>query len=159
MRIIKALNRVEELFIGISILTVTIILFVNVVLRYIFSSSMTWVEEFTRYGIIWVTFVGSSVCVYKAMHLGIDSVLSAIFKKDNKFIASLVPFIGVAFSLLFTILATKMTMQVYEGNELSSTIGISMAYIYAAMPVGGCLMTIKYVERLLHVLLAKGGTS
>ena len=54
------LSKIEQYFIGILLLAIAFILFINVVLK-IFGSSLVWSEEVARYAIVWLTFVGSSV--------------------------------------------------------------------------------------------------
>ena len=41
---LKLINEIEEKFLIINLLFSTIIVFLNVVLRYIFSSSLSWVD-------------------------------------------------------------------------------------------------------------------
>ena len=45
---LKILNKIEDVFCAVSLLLTTLILFVNVVLRYVFSASTSWAEEMIR---------------------------------------------------------------------------------------------------------------
>ncbi|MFD1707887.1 TRAP transporter small permease [Siminovitchia sediminis] len=147
---LHVLNKIEEYFIGIGILIITLILFLNVVLRYVFNSSIEWAEEFTRYGVVWITFVGSSVCIYKGAHLGIDSLTTYLEKKGYTFHTIIIHAVALIFSLLFLFFSFNITMQVYESGQISPNLGIPMVYVYAAMPVGGALMSIRFIQQLLE---------
>ncbi|RYD06992.1 hypothetical protein N752_01485 [Desulforamulus aquiferis] len=68
----KALTAIEETVNGALLLSATLLLFINVILRYVFTSSTTWAEEAIRYAIVWVTFFGASLCARNKMHVGID---------------------------------------------------------------------------------------
>jgi TRAP-type C4-dicarboxylate transport system permease small subunit len=46
----------------------TIILFVQVVLRYVFSESLFWAEEAARFSMIWLVFVGSIIAAGIGAH-------------------------------------------------------------------------------------------
>ena len=59
-KIDKVLFGFEGYLTGLLLLGSTLLLFVNVFLRYVFHSSTTWAEEAIRYAIIWVTFIGSA---------------------------------------------------------------------------------------------------
>ena len=72
---LKILNKIEDVFCAVSLLLTTLILFVNVVLRYVFSASTSWAEEMIRYLMIWITFIGGSVCVRHSAHIRMDFLL------------------------------------------------------------------------------------
>ena len=57
----KILDRVEDVFCAASLLLTALVLFANVVLRYVFSASTSWAEELIRYLMIWITFIGGSI--------------------------------------------------------------------------------------------------
>lgn len=155
----KTLSKIEEYFIGIGVLVITLILFLNVVLRYVFNSSIEWSEEFTRYGVVWITFIGSSVCIYKGAHLGIDSFIVYLENKGLKFHKLIINFVALAFSLLFLFFSLKITLQVYHSGQVSPNLGIPMVYVYAAMPIGGALMSIRFMQLLLKDFFKKEGSS
>ena len=71
-KIDKVLFGFEGYLTGLLLLGSTLLLFVNVFLRYVFHSSTTWAEEAIRYAIICVTFIGNSICARRGSHVGID---------------------------------------------------------------------------------------
>lgn len=141
-------NKIGEYFIGIGILIITGILFTNVLLRYIFSTSIEWAEEITRYGIMWITFVGASICIYKGAHLGIDLVIDALEKRGFKFYTIIVDILATIFSIIFAILSWEMTVKIYETGQISSILGIPMYFVYAALPVSGVLMALRFIQQI-----------
>lgn len=148
-------KKFQEWFIGAGILIIAFILFMNVILRYLFGSSIEWAEEFTRYGIVWITFIGASVCIYKGAHLGIDSLLSMLSEKGSRFISTLVLLICTIFSIIFVVLSLTITLKVAETGQVSSTIGVPIYMIYGVMPFSGMLMTINYGAQLWDMLRNK----
>ena len=65
MPILRRLNEyshsLEELLIGGLLATASVILFANVVARYIFNWGGPWADELVRYEIVWMVFIGGSV--------------------------------------------------------------------------------------------------
>jgi len=55
-----------------------IIVFANVVARYIFDSAITESEELARYCFIWSVFIGAVLALEKNQHIGIDFVVKMI---------------------------------------------------------------------------------
>lgn len=148
-------KKIQEWFIGAGLLIIALILFINVILRYLFGSSIEWAEEFTRYGIVWITFIGASVCIYKGAHLGIDSLLSMLSEKGARYTSSIVVFICVIFSIIFVALSLTITLKVAETGQVSSTIGVPIYMIYGVMPLSGVLMTLNYGTQLWNIIRKK----
>lgn len=148
-------KKIQEWFIGAGLLIIALILFINVILRYIFGSSIEWAEEFTRYGIVWITFIGASVCIYKGAHLGIDSLLSMLSQRGSRIISTMVIFICVIFSIVFVILSLAITLKTAESAQVSSTIGVPIYLIYGIMPFSGILMTLNYSAQLWKIIRKK----
>src|SRR5699024_2027105 len=132
---LKFLIKIEEYFIGIGILAITVILFLNVVLRYVFNDSIEWAEEVTRYGIIWITFIGASVCIYKGAHLGIDTLILALEKRGIKALTFIVRILTIVFSIVFLIRSTHITMKLYGTDQLSSAMKLPMYLDYGYLRV------------------------
>lgn len=146
------LNKIEEIFISIVLLSATILLFINVITRYCFGFSFKWAEEITRYMIIWVTFIGSSVCVRKQKHVGIDALLMKCPMNISWILKLIILVIGILFSCVLTIYGWKLTGSVVASGQLSPAMMLPMYLVYIAIPVGGGLMIIRYFQVAFDVL-------
>jgi hypothetical protein len=49
-----------------------VLVFANVVSRYLFNFSIIWVEELTRYMMVWVGFIGSGLVLRFGAHIAVD---------------------------------------------------------------------------------------
>lgn len=150
------LSKIEQYFVGILLLAIAFLLFINVVLRF-FGSSLVWSEEVARYSIVWLTFIGSSVCVYKGAHIGVDAIMNVLSEKGKKILLLITILMSIVFTILFTYFSFVITKNVFTTNQVSSTIKVPMVYVYGAMPVGGILMLIRYIQEFSKQL--KGGES
>lgn len=144
--LLKLLDRAEQIFIGVGLLAITFLLFANVVFRYAFSSTLTWAEEASRYGIVWIVFIGASVCVYKGAHITVDAVTAGLNDQNKRRLGIAANLFCIAFSIAFTLLSMRLTLRVFEFGQLSSTLGIPMIYVYGAMPAGGALMSMRFAQ-------------
>ena len=70
----RLLKVVAVLLLGLMVLLV----FGNVVLRYVFNSGITVSEELSRWLFVWITFLGAIVAVKEHGHLGTDLVLTKL---------------------------------------------------------------------------------
>src|SRR5690625_7550199 len=91
----------EYILVILSIFTVVII-FSQVVLRYIFNSSLPWSEEIARYAFICLIYVGVSYGVKRQKHLSVD-VFIMIFNDKGKIIINMIAnFLLLVYALVIT---------------------------------------------------------
>ncbi|MEQ6390636.1 TRAP transporter small permease [Bacillaceae bacterium S4-13-58] len=151
----NTLKKAEEFVIAISLLGATLLLFVNIVLRNVFSSNPTWAEELIRYVMIWTTFIGASVCFRKGMHVGVDFLLElskGIYKKGLILFVNLASMSLMLFLIKYgwdLVLFTKQT------NQITPSLQIPLYYIYLAIPVGSLLSLIHLVIQTIQIVLKK----
>ena len=62
------------------------IMFVQVVFRYIFNSSLSWSEELVRYLFVWLVFWGGALALKDKMHIGVDFFIELFSEKHIKYI-------------------------------------------------------------------------
>ena len=55
-----------------------VMVFGNVVLRYVFNSGLDMADELSRFSFIWLTFLGSVIAVREGGHLGVDFVIQKV---------------------------------------------------------------------------------
>src|SRR5699024_6663970 len=122
-----------------------VIIFSQVVLRYIFSSSLPWSEEIARYAFIWLIYVGVSYGAKRQKHLSVD-VITMLFNDKCKIIMNMIA------NVLFLIFALVIT---YYGIDIvgritreSAALGIPMEYVYLALVVGMILTSIRLIQNI-----------
>lgn len=142
----KILSRFEEIFISIALLAVCILLFINVITRFVFGYSIIWAEELTRYVIIWITFIGGSYCVRERAHVGIDVLVVKLPDAARWKMELVLSLIGLVYCGTLVLIGWLLLQSVLQSGQISPTMMISMGWAYAAIPVGGLLMVIRYIQ-------------
>jgi TRAP-type mannitol/chloroaromatic compound transport system permease small subunit len=82
----------------VAIMTVIIIL--QVFMRYLFLYSLSWSEEVARYLMIWVSFLGASLALKYGFHIGVEFVINRVPEKMRGW-ANLMAKLGMLLSDLF----------------------------------------------------------
>ena len=77
--LLKKFNKFEEIVLVSSLVLNVIIIFMQVIMRYFFNTSLTWSEELSRYIFIWQVWLGSSIAFVDNQHIRVDLIFS-IFK-------------------------------------------------------------------------------
>jgi C4-dicarboxylate transporter, DctQ subunit len=92
-----ALHRVEELLIALILGVMTVLTFVQVVLRYGFNSGFIWALEADFYLFAWMVLLGISYCVRERAHIGVDAATRLLSPAPRRIFGLIV----VALTLLY----------------------------------------------------------
>ncbi|WP_121629860.1 TRAP transporter small permease [Tropicibacter alexandrii] len=99
----QAVNELEETLIALILGAMTIITFVNVVLRYGFNTGLTWGLEVTLFLFAWLVLFGISYAVKVTAHLGVDALVNVFPPHVRKTLA----LIAAALCLIYAVLLLK----------------------------------------------------
>lgn len=152
----KLLNGVRSVLYWISVssmMVMLLIIFFQVITRYLFGHSYEWSEETARFLFVWVVFLGSALIMGESGHLAVQ-MLPEHFK-GTAFGFLLEIFINVC-SYLFILLL------IVQGGKMTSTmtfqtapgLGISMSWIYAVIPFSGFLMLLYLIKDSIRIFKA-----
>lgn len=146
MKILRWLDEhLEEYILVILSVFTVVVIFSQVVLRYVFSSSLPWSEEIARYAFIWMIYVGVSYGVKKQKHLSVD-VITMLFEGKGRVIINMIA--NVLF-LLFALIITYYGIDIVGRiTRESAALEIPMEYVYLALVVGMILTTIRLVQNI-----------
>lgn len=96
-------DRVEEGLIAFFLGAMTLLTFINVVMRYLFNDNILWALELTVFMFAWMVLVGASYGVKKHFHIGVDVVINKAPPQVRKVLALLAVACCLAFAILMLI--------------------------------------------------------
>jgi len=149
------LSRLEEILIGLLIASASVILFANVVARYVLNSGIPWADEVVRYQIVWMVFLGGSVAARKGIHIGVDIVVKMAPPKIGRFILLIIHAIVIFFCGVLVYFGAELTAQTREFGQVSTALQAPMWIFQLAIPVGSALMAIRFGQQFFSVLLSE----
>lgn len=71
----RFINRLEEAVISILLTAMTLIVFAEVVMRFVFNSGLKWAQEATLYASAWMVLFGISYVLKLGGHIGVDALV------------------------------------------------------------------------------------
>jgi TRAP-type transport system small permease protein len=119
-----------------AILSVDLML--GVFSRYVLASTFTWYDEIARACFVWVVFLGAAVGVKRGAHFRLHLLVDRFSPRLRLGAAVFAWLVVIAFSL--ALLQQGWAFAELGWAQETPVMGISKAWIYAAMPVGGALM-------------------
>lgn len=142
--------RIEGLFCVILLVIMTVIMFTEVVARYIFGASFIWIEELTRYLFIWLTFIGAAYVTATQSHIKIDATLALFPKKAQSVVKKIGLFIWLIFSMVITYVGFDYSLTMLQFGGDSPAMGLAKGIIYLGIPLGYLLMSIRLMIQLFR---------
>ena len=154
------LRKIEEFLIATSVLAITLIMNVNVIMRYVFNSSWTPTEEVCLIFIVIVTFLGSAYATRIGMHLFASLIfdLPMVPARVKKFLAILISVVCAVLCAVLAFYATRFVQQNYVSGRTTPSLGIPFYVFYAILPVSFALMAWYNVRVVLANLRMDGYT-
>jgi TRAP-type C4-dicarboxylate transport system permease small subunit len=121
--------------------------FANVVLRFTTDASILWVEEVSRYLMIWLTFLGSGLVLRYGGHVGIDSLQESL-PRSAVAIRLVIVVVLLAFFVFMVAIGARYAMLAW--GQTTPVLGIPIGVVYLAIPTGFALL-------IAHLLLMSRG--
>lgn len=138
---------------GLVLLIITLILTINVIGRYGFGVSLHYGEELANYSIIWLTFVGSGICVKRGMHVSVDAFVNVMPGNLRKSFVILGQLVGLAFSAILFYVGIKLVIIISASGQISPAMRLPMSIAYAAIPTGALYMIIEYIRTVIDMVI------
>lgn len=148
---------VEEKFLVYTFFLTIVLISVQIFMRVVVNSSLAWSEELSRYLFIWQCWLGVSFAERKTGQIEIaflKEVVSAAKKRKIEIFATVVT-MGTAIVLI--VLGLELCQKIMSGNVKSTAMRIPMSIIYASMPVGCFMFSVRSSIKLNRLIRQKEG--
>jgi TRAP-type C4-dicarboxylate transport system permease small subunit len=116
----------------------TFIIILEVFLRYVIGISLSFSDELSRYLMIWVIFLASSLAIKEGSHMSIELFVGRFKGKARVWLNLGAQMILLTF-LIFLLIESVIVLSNQMG-QMIPTLGISIFWFYLALPVGAILM-------------------
>lgn len=141
----KVLNIIMASLLGIM----TILVFANVVLRYIFHSGIPWGEEFSRIFFIWMVFIGAISVFKDNNHIKIDILLNHVPGIPRKVLLLIGDLLILFVLALFLQGSWKLTLANYINRYPAS--GLPLSYVYIVGVIASLAMGINVLVNIIKI--------
>jgi len=126
-------ERVCALLIGIMV----VVIWFEVIERYILHLGYTWTEEFSRYVMIWAALLAVSCGAYYREHIGLNIVKRFLPEKGARILGISLDLVSLSFFLFLAWYGMDMTKAGL--GQYATIFGITMVVPFAVVPVSSSL--------------------
>ena len=136
--------------------SLTIMLTVQIIARYIFFTSINWIEEFSRIIFIWFIYLSISWIITQGRHIRVTA-LDLIMPESMKWGFSLfADTLWLAFNLIMTyygFMFVRSEIVIYSETDV---LEIPEAIVHGIIPVGFALMSVRLIIHMHRVYVLGG---
>lgn len=148
----KVLNEIEGYVCVVTLLTMSVVIFWQVVCRYVLKASLPWSEELSRYLLVWTAFLGGAYGVRLGAHIGVEAFTLLLPKKAQAALNIFVIICSIILcAIIFRFGCTIVSTQLAK-HQLSPAMRIPMGYMYAAIPIGMAFFIVRYIQTLIDAI-------
>lgn len=133
------LNNLEEILCGFFLVSMVGLVIVNVLLRFLFSYSITWAEEVSTICFVWSVFVGASAVYKHKMDIGIDVLVLTLPASAQHYIRLFVSVLLLLINGYIFYMSIVFTSIAWE--KPTAVLGVSSAIFNSALIVGFGMIT------------------
>lgn len=137
----------------ILLVAMVIVVCFTVFTRYFLSYTPSWGEESALLCMVWFGFLSMALGVRDDLHLSI-TILDRILSKSVLKLLSLIKYVCTGGYGLFMLVQGQKLIQVGLLNRFPG-LGITSAWLYAAIPVSGAAMIVYSIEKFMLILMNK----
>lgn len=137
--------------IALCLAAMVVLVFSNVVLRYVFNSGIPTSEELSRWLLVWLTFLGAIVALREHAHLGVDSLVRTLPPAGRLICFVLSYALMLYANWLLTLGSWKQTVITFSDTAPASGISVGL-FFYSAGLVFGISAFAILIHDLIRVL-------
>ncbi len=148
-------NGVKEYFALVLVMGSFLILFTEVVFRYLLGSSLEWTDEISRILLVWMSFAGMGFAVRDRKEIVCEAFGQKLPKGVQRYWALGVDILVTAFTVFLFIYGIEMTR--FSRDIRTESMELPFSYFYISIPFGCLLMLYFLATRIkANVLGGKG---
>lgn len=141
-------NRVGEVLLVLFLSALTIVVFLQVLFRYVFHLPLFWTEETARYCLIWASMLGAGYALRHGQHIAVTYVVDRL--PDGLYRATMRLSQIAVLAIIGVIFWGGIELVSITRHQISPALRIPMSYPYLAMPTGALFMLVHQLALLFE---------
>jgi C4-dicarboxylate transporter DctQ subunit len=151
-RVLRAADRLEEAFMIAALAFMTLLTFLQVVLRYGFDTGFVWSLEVTTYTFAWLVLIGMSYGVRTQAHIAVDLLTSRLTPSGARVFAAIALVCALAYCGLMIYGSSQFVDRLMALGTDARDIPLPRWALTGIMPIAFVLLALRLVRAARPVL-------
>lgn len=152
IQLIDVLNKLCGWGLAVIMAVMSVLIFWQVVARYVLGSSLAWSEELSRFLMILMVMVGSALALRKGSLLAVEILPELVRESIKRWIRVATHLFSFVFYVILIVYGWNLAQNF--GMQFAPGTGLSMFWVYLSLPIGGLLLLLNSVACLLEEFIA-----
>lgn len=139
-------------FAGLLVLSTVVIISMQIIWRYVFSSPLGWTEQVSRYMFVWIVMMAVPVGLYRSGMYNFDLVLEKFTGKAKLIVQTINSLACLAFSSYYFYQATILCIK--GGWRYAQGVHIKMLWLYIAQPICAATLFLIFLYQIIEIYKA-----
>ena len=136
-----------RLLIMIMIPAMTLVVFAQVVMRYVFLSPFIWAEELARYLLLWISCLGAAYGLREGAHIAVMFLHNRFGRRSRFGLTLFIHLTVIGFFMVCCVAGFQIALA--QWDQISPGLQLPMTWAYLSIPVGFTIMALLTLELLI----------
>jgi TRAP-type transport system small permease protein len=132
----------------ITAMLMTVMIFLQVIFRYVIGSSLSFSEELARYAFIWSVAMGSAIALKTRSHMGVELLVDNLPASIRKYALVFASFLNLVFFAILIVYGFSMTTKTM--GQSSAALSLPMGYVYISIPLSAIVLFMCEVNNTIE---------
>lgn len=145
----------EEAICCIALSLVAICVFLQVIMRYVFSTALHWSEEVAAFGMVWAVYMGASLCVRERFHIRIMAGIMLFPRRITLIFVLIADTCAAVYSAFMLVVSWEYLGVLAQFTSRTPGLGIDEFYPQSILVIGYALILARLLQ--VYIVWARGG--
>lgn len=144
-------GRTPEEWLGAGLMTVVVALLgFQVIARFGFGRSFSWLEEVSRFAFVWSVYFGFVIAAEGDRHIRVALQLELLPERARLVAYTLADTLWLVFNAIVIWHGYWFTLSMFEFPYISQTTGINLVWVQMIVPLGFAFMSVRVFQVMLR---------
>lgn len=147
--------RLEEGILALLLASMTILTFVQVVMRYFFNAGMIWALEASVYMFAWLIMIGISYAVRVHAHIGVDVAVKLLAPNVRRIVGLAAVGLCVLYAGIMLVGSYNYIYKLYRLGVFAEDLPLRRWVLGSILPIGFALLGLRLLEQAWAIFIGK----
>jgi C4-dicarboxylate transporter, DctQ subunit len=148
----RVLDGFETGICGVLLISIVGLLFIQVIARYGLGQSISWAEETSRFGLLGLVYISAAMGTKRGTHIRVTAHLKMLAPIPQAMVFALSDLIWLSFNVIVIFQSILLIDSMNERPLVSGALMLNMQYVFALIPIGFFLQSVRLIERWWRVI-------
>ena len=151
MNAIRYLDKNAEKFLALWLyLFIVVVIFSEVIRRFVLEYSSLWGEETARYSFIYMVWIGAAMAVKDRLHIRITLIIDHLNFRMQNFFSLLASLLGMALAIVALRYSMEPFLLSIKYQSVTDGLRIVQAWYLFAVPFGFALIMVRFTQAMIE---------